>query len=160
MLALVGSALVLEHQPEMGAPGSQRRPAVAPARDALAGQVPGSPAEAGPSVRLAVAGAARAFLPAYLSYEVGDLRPASARALRASATPEFGDALLGAPPRSTAAGRPPDAARLRRLRIKLVPGSPSWADLNATARRGGHQEGLSFVFELRGGRWLAAGVGE
>lgn len=157
--ALIASALLLALGRGGADRGSPSRPSSLPARSGLTAA--GLAARAGPSnERRASLATARAFLPAYLRYEAGEFDSVVARALQASATPEFAAALLGASPRPTGGGRLPAPARLRRFRVRLVPGSPEWGELGGTADRDGHTERLSFVLEHRGHRWLVSGVGE
>jgi hypothetical protein len=162
-ITLLAAALVFSLRGQGGDSGVGRHQSGARPRTPVANasataiQGPTPPASTEPS---AVKTTADVFLPAYLRYEVGDLSPGVAHALRASAMPEFADALLAAPPRPTAAGGLPAAASLRGYRVSITPGAPLWAEVSGTARRGLSTERVSFVFENRGGRWLASGVGE
>jgi hypothetical protein len=163
VLALVASALVLALGTRRPVPAPSSAPSVRPAASGLIAPRPtsGAPAPAEPSrPRSPAATTARRFLPAYLRYEVGDLARPVARALRASATPQFAAALLGAPPRPIGGGPLPGPARLRRFRVRVAAGAPGWGELSGTAERGGHIERLTFVLERRGTSWLVTGVGE
>ena len=103
--------------------------------------------------------AARRFLAAFGRYEVGERGAGLARALRATATPGFAARLLAAPPRAPAAGRYPPRARLGRVEVAFVALSPPRAIVSGEARRGDAPAQFSFLFELRGRRWLASGPG-
>ncbi len=102
---------------------------------------------------------ARRFLAAFGRYEVGERGSGLARALRATATPGFAARLLAAPPRAPAAGRYPPRARLGRVEVSFVALSPPRAIVSGEARRGDAPAQFSFLFELRGRRWLASGPG-
>ena len=100
--------------------------------------------------------AAHPFLAAFLRYEAG---AEVAAALRASATPAFAARLLAAPPRPTGPGYLPPA-RLGALRITFLSARADRALVRASAARAVGAEQLSFVFERRGGRWLASAPGQ
>ena len=113
------------------------------------------------SVRLRgrVRAAAYRFLAAFGRYEVGDLDPGVRAALRATATPAVAAALLARPPRAPAPGAFPPRARLGRVEVAFVSVAPPRAIVSGEARRGGVPAQFSFLFEPRGGRWLASGPG-
>ncbi|HET7054205.1 MAG TPA: hypothetical protein VFI09_09870 [Solirubrobacterales bacterium] len=104
--------------------------------------------------------AARPFLAGFLRYEAGADGPALAGELRASATPAFAARLLAAPPRSPSPASDPPPARLGAIQVTFLSARADRALLRAGAERGGAEEQLSFVFECRGGRWLAAAPGQ
>lgn len=108
-------------------------------------------------VRPALTASARRFLVAFLRYEVGDRSHAVGRALRATAAPEFATELLRAPPRPPHRARP---ATLGPLAFATVSSDPPLVSVSGTAHRPTGPEQLSFVFELRHGRWLASAAGE
>ena len=148
--ALITAALLLGHGAD-----TATSPASPPRTDLpLAPRRPGPKASPG-----APAASARRFLTAFLRYEVGDRDPSVARDLRRTSTHQFASDLLRDPPlrRGQAEGRP---ATLGRLSIVPIPGDPPLVSVSATARRRSGPEQLSFVFELRGGRWLASAPGE
>jgi hypothetical protein len=103
---------------------------------------------------------ARRFLSAFLRYEVGDLDPQVRATLRDAATPGFAARLLAAPPRPPAPGSFPPPARLRRIEVAFVALAPPRAILSGEALRSDAPAQFSFLFELRGGRWLASGAGQ
>lgn len=100
---------------------------------------------------------ARRFLSAFFRYEVGDLNPKIAQALRRTATAEFAATLLRRAPRAVA-GTPP--ARIDRLSLALLRTQPPGALLSGAASRGSAAEQFSFLFALRRGVWLASGPGQ
>lgn len=137
-------------------------PPPAPAAGAAGGFAAPSPrllAARSALLRDRVRAAARRFLAAFTRYEVGERGPGVARALRANATPGFAARLLAAPPRAPAAGRYPPRARPGRIEVAFVALSPPRAIVSGEARRAGAPAQFSFLFELHGGRWLAAGPG-
>ncbi|HET7445392.1 MAG TPA: hypothetical protein VFJ57_12100 [Solirubrobacterales bacterium] len=149
-VGLVGLALAL-------APGSP--PAPVPARAAQA-------AVAHPVPSLLAAArrrkshldvAARAFVGAFLRYEAGDLPAPVARSLGRLTTAGFGRELLGAPPRQIG-GRP--TARIIAVETAFLDPAADRALVRGVARRADGPEELSFVFVLRGGRWLAVRAAE
>jgi hypothetical protein len=101
---------------------------------------------------------ARRFLRAFLRYEAGESSAGLRRVLRTGCSPPFAAELLAAPPRRPTSRLAP--ATLRRIFISLIPSSPPRAFVSASATRPTGVEHLSFLFDLRGGRWLARGVGE
>jgi len=135
------------HAGAFGTPGGEDLPAGRSAPPALS------------RGRRAVASAARRFLAAFLSYEVGDTSPAVLAALRAASTAEFAARLLLSPPRPPGEGLP-RRARLVGVEVTLLASAAPRALVSGTLRRRGTLEGFAFVFERRGGRWLASGVGE
>lgn len=102
--------------------------------------------------------AARGFLGAFLRYEVGQLSPAVARGLRASATPSFASELLMQPP-GRAAPRMRVEARLGSIEVTFLSAVPPQALITGIAHRGGFSERFSFVLERRGLAWLAKEAG-
>ena len=103
---------------------------------------------------------ARLFLRAFFRYEVGDLGPGVAGALRASATPSFARQLLAAPPRPMAAGSYQLPARLGPLEAAVVAPDASRVVVSGEAHRGPASEQFSFVFVHAPGGWLASGPGQ
>jgi len=119
-----------------------------------------SPPQRQPSpVRSALTSSARRFLLAFLRYEVGDLSPALTRSLRVSATHAFAAELLRTPPRPPRGPRGA-APSLGPLAFATVSSEPPLVSVSGTAHRPTGPEQLSFVFELRHGRWLASAPGE
>jgi hypothetical protein len=134
-----------------GEGGARRRPPEAVAERT-------SPARERAELRDDIAPAARAFLAAYLRYEVGDRSARTRASLRAHATGRFAGYLLAATPRAP-------VSILRRARIvalHVVPVSlfPPRAAVTGSATRPAGPEQLSFLFECRSGRWLAAAAGQ
>lgn len=103
--------------------------------------------------------AARHFLGAFLRYEVGQVSPAVARGLRASATPSFASELLMQPP-GKAAPRMRVEARLGSIEVSFLSAVPPQALITGIAHRGGFSERFSFVLERRGLAWLAKEASE
>jgi hypothetical protein len=108
--------------------------------------------------RAALVVAARRFLSAFFRYEVGETGPSVRSALRANATPAFAAELLRSPVRVPA--QRPQVAKLGALTVDAASISPPRVLVSGTAIRGGLPEGFSFLFESRGGVWLASGAGE
>lgn len=100
---------------------------------------------------------ARAFVAAFLHYEVGDLSAPVKRAIRSRATEDLARTLLNDPPRVPAGDR---AARGRLLAIsggqELDDGRVQTA---ASIRRGGQRSAMVLTLVARGGRWLVSQVG-
>jgi hypothetical protein len=104
-----------------------------------------------------VEAAARAFLDAYLPYEVGEIDGATEAALERTTTSEFGEQLLGSPPRfPPGLGKPPAGAEL--LAIDALPVSADRARIVAKLRRGVDLEAAAFELRRIGGHWLISGV--
>lgn len=103
-------------------------------------------------------GAARNFLTAFLRYEVGDLAPTVRRELHRNTAPGFLRELLARRAAPHPAASAP--ARIARLRITLLSSAPGRALLTGSARRAGHLEQFSFLFEAHRGLWRAVGPGE
>lgn len=101
--------------------------------------------------------AATAFIGAFLRYEVGDLPASVARSLGRLTTADFGRCLLGASPRQLG-GR--ELARIIKVETAFLDPAADRALVRGVARRADGPEELSFVFVLRGGRWLAARAAE
>jgi len=101
--------------------------------------------------------AATAFIAAFLRYEVGDLPASVARSLDRLTTARFGGYLLGARPRQL--GRR-GLARIVKVETAFLDPAADRALVRGVARRPDGPEELSFVFVLRGGRWLAARAAE
>jgi hypothetical protein len=111
--------------------------------------------------RLRVRSAARRFLEAFFSYELGDLSASVRVRLRGYATPDFSATLLAAAPRLTAVGMARARARLGALEVTFLgTSSPPSALVQGTAIRAGRAEPLSFRFERGARGWLAAGIGQ
>jgi hypothetical protein len=100
---------------------------------------------------------ARLFLTAFLAYEVGNLGPGLAHQLRATSSPSFHHELLTDRPDPAAPSAP---AKLTRLSVIVLSRRPPRALVSGSARRRGGSEEFAFLFERRGGRWLAAGAAE
>ncbi len=99
----------------------------------------------------------RPFLKAFLRYEV-DVSGAGLRnALRRAATADFASELLAAQPH---APHNVPSAQIIHLRITDLSRTPPRALVSGTAIRAGRPEPFAFLFEARGGRWLAAGPAE
>lgn len=101
--------------------------------------------------------AATAFISAFLRYEVGDLPASVSRSLGRLTTASFGRYLLGARPRQLG-GR--ELARIVKVETAFLDPAADRALVRGVARRADGPEELSFVFVLRGGRWLAARAAE
>ncbi len=108
-------------------------------------------------LRPALTASAHRFLLTFLRYEIGERSHAVSRALRATAAPEFAAELLRAPPRLP---HHPGPATLGPLAFATVSSDPPLVSVSAVAHRPTGPEQLSFVFELRRGRWLASAAGE
>ncbi len=147
--ALLCLAAVLFAGPNTpGSPSPERSPAArSPA-----------PAHRGAALRAALRRAARQFLAAFFQYEVGQSGGGVRRALRETTTARFAASLMRQPPRLSARSSP--SARLTRLSITVLPALPPRALVSGAARRGGSEEQFSFLFQVRGGAWLASGPGE
>ncbi len=102
--------------------------------------------------------AARRFLLAFLSFEVGAGGRATRRTLRADASAAFAHRLLEAAPGARVAGR--DPARLGTLRLHPLSGRPELVLVTGTALRPSGPEPLAFLFGHRRGRWLAVAPAE
>lgn len=102
--------------------------------------------------------AARTFISAFLRYEVGDLPVAVARSLDHLTTAEFRHYLLASPPRRPSRGH--SRAQIVEVETAFLSPAAARALVRGVARRPDGPEELSFVFVLRGGRWLAAGAAE
>ncbi len=101
--------------------------------------------------------AARAFIGAFLRYEVGDLPASVARSVDRLTVASFGHYLLGARPRQLGDRR---AARIVKVETAFLSPTADRALVRGVARRPDGPEELSFVFVLSGGRWLAARAAE
>jgi hypothetical protein len=101
--------------------------------------------------------AATGFIESFLRYEVGDLPPAVACSLRRLSTASFGRYLLETRPRQHG---PRGVARIVAVEAAFLDRRTDRALVRAAARRPDGPEELSFVFLLRGGRWLAARAAE
>lgn len=101
--------------------------------------------------------AATVFIAAFLRYEVGDLPAPVARSLDRLTTARFGRYLLGARPRQLG-GR--EQARIVKVETAFLDPAADRALVRGVARRPDGPEELSFVFVLRGGRWLASEAAE
>ena len=101
--------------------------------------------------------AATAFIGAFLRYEVGDLPASVARSLDRLTTARFGGYLLSARPRQL--GRR-ELARIAKVETAFLDPAADRALVRGVAQRPDGPEELSFVFVLRGGRWLAARAAE
>lgn len=140
---------------------------------APSGPAPTAPASPAPPAPVAVPGsdlitaagrrkahldrAAMAFIGAFLRYEVGDLPTSVARSLDRLTTARFGVYLLGARPRQLG-GR--EQARIVQVETAFLDPAADRALVRGVARRPDGPEELSFVFVLRGGRWLASEAAE
>ncbi len=100
--------------------------------------------------------AASAFTGAYLRYGVGDLSAPVSRLIDRLSTAGFGRYLLGAAPRPLGGG----VARIVELEATFLDPAADRALVRGVARRPDGPEEFSFVFVLRGGRWLAARAAE
>jgi hypothetical protein len=137
----------------------------APAPTAPSSSAVPSPAAVPGSDLIAAAGrrkahldrAATAFIRAFLRYEVGDLPASVARSLDRLTVASFGRYLHGAPPRQLGDRR---AARIVKVETAFLDPAADRALVRGVARRPDGPEELSFVFVLRGGRWLATRAGE
>jgi hypothetical protein len=108
-------------------------------------------------VPVAARRAARHFLAAFLSDEVGSGGLAARAAIRAYSVGALARELLADPPRAfTDAAR----ARLGALRLHRLPGRPGLLLISGTARRTAGPEPFAFLFARRGGRWLALAPAE
>ena len=101
--------------------------------------------------------AASAFIGTFLHYEVGELPAALARSLRRLSTPSFGRYLLDARPRQDGAR---GVARIVAVETDFLGPGADRALARGVARRADGPEEISFLFVLRGGRWLAARAAE
>jgi hypothetical protein len=164
-LFLAASAAILAAALLFALRGGQPTPLPAAAdrrpgnRVSLADAGPRAPAMRMRQLRREVKRSARRFLSAFFRYEVGETAPSVRRALRASATPRFAAGLLTAAPRAPGGEFPPPA-RLGRIEIAFVSVLPPRAVISGVAHRRGGSEWFSFLFEHRGGAWLADGAGE
>jgi hypothetical protein len=102
--------------------------------------------------------AARRFILAFLSDEVGVAESSSARAIRAGAIPSFAREILGRPPPLST--EESDKAPLRSLHVRRLPGRPDLALVSGSARRPSGPEQFAFLFARREGRWFALAPGE
>ena len=101
--------------------------------------------------------AARHFLAAFFSDEVGSGGLAARTAIRAYSVGALTRELLADPPRaSTDAAR----ARLGALHLHRLPGRPGLLLISGTARRPSGPEPFSFLFARRRRRWLAVAPAE
>lgn len=100
----------------------------------------------------------RAFLRAFLRYEVGEVDAAVRRGLRESATEEFASQLLGAPPR-VPAGVPRAHLVVGEMEFVPLDEAARRAQINGTLERAGRREAFSFTVEHFPGGWLVSGVG-
>jgi hypothetical protein len=101
--------------------------------------------------------AGRAFIGAFLRYEVGDLPTSVARSVDRLTVASFGRYLLSARPRQLG---DPRAARIVEVETAFLNATADRALVRGVARRPDGPEELSFVFVLSGGRWLAARAAE
>jgi hypothetical protein len=114
-----------------------------------------APPHQGP-VPAAARSAARHFLAAFLTDEVGG-GLAARTAIRAYSVGALARELLAdPPPASTDAAR----ARLGALHLHRLPGRPGLLLVSGTARRPSGPEPFSFLFARRGRRWLALAPAE
>jgi hypothetical protein len=97
--------------------------------------------------------AARRFVEAFLSFEVGMGEGAARKAIRAGADTAFARELLSGPSPPTAPD--PGPAPIAILRVGRLPGRPGRALVFGTARRQSGPEPFAFLFGRRQGRWLA-----
>jgi hypothetical protein len=103
--------------------------------------------------------AGRRFLRFYLPYEVGKATPAIAAGLRASASPEFADELLGRAPRvPPGVAREPAEAQLFGIDAFALNGDLGGGQIVAKLRRDGGLEAAAFELHRVAGRWLVIGV--
>ena len=109
------------------------------------------------SVPTAALTAARHFLSAFLSLEVGSGGRAARAAMRTDSVGSLTRELLTGSPRSSAATAP---ARIGVLHLHRLPGHPRLLVVSGSARRPSGPEPFSFLFARRGGRWLAAAPAE
>jgi hypothetical protein len=147
---LIGLAVVLAPSGSAPAPPPRAAPATAaiPGAELIA-------AVGGQKARLDRA--ATEFIGAFLRYEVGDLPAPVTRSLDRLSTAAFGHYLLGARPRQL--GRRA-AARILKVETAILDSAADRALVRGVARRADGPEELTFVFVLRGGRWLAARAAE
>jgi hypothetical protein len=108
-----------------------------------------------PSPRREIIAVARRFATAYFDYQDGRSGRRVREALRASATPGLGTALLGAPVR-VPAGRRPRRSRLTALHILKI--TPTAAYVLTTLRHRGHRRQLVITLRRRGRSFTAAAV--
>lgn len=149
--ALIALAMAL-------APAGPAPPPSPPRAAETAAAVPGSELIAAARRRKArLDRAAIDFIGAFLRYEVGDLPAPVARSLRRLSTASFGRYLLDARPRQLGAR---GAARIVKVETAFLDRAAGRALVRGVARRADGPEELSFVFVLRGGRWLAARAAE
>ncbi len=150
-VGLIALALALApSDPPPSPPGSESAPATV--------AVPGSDLIAAAARRKArLDRAASAFIGAYLRYGVGDLSAPVVRSIDRLSTAGFGRYLLRAAPRPL--GRR-GAARIVELESTFLDPAADRALVRGVARRPDGPEEFSFVFVLRGGRWLAARAAE
>jgi hypothetical protein len=99
---------------------------------------------------------ARAFLTAYLRFEVGDSATAARRAIRRTATSDLARALRD-PPRVAGDARP-ERGRIARLELGAAP-SARGVEVVATIARGGSLTPLTVRLELEEGGWRVSGLG-
>ena len=103
--------------------------------------------------------AGRRFLRFYLPYEVGKGGPAIAVGLRATASPEFADELLGTAPRvPPGLAWEPAEAQLLGIDALVLDGNPGAGRIVAKLRRDAGLEAAAFELHRLGGRWLVTGV--
>jgi len=147
---LIGLAVALAPSDPAPAPPPRAAPATA--------AVPGSELIAAAGRRKArLDRAATAFIDAFLRYEVGDLPASVVRSIDRLTIVSFGRYLLGARPRQLGDRR---AARIVKVETAFLSPTADRALVRGVARRPDGPEELSFVFVLRGGRWLAARAAE
>ena len=138
--------------------GSTPAPAPAPRRTPTADAAPASQLIATGGRRKArLDRAARTFIAAFLRYEVGDLSSSVVRPLNRLTTSAFGRYLLEAPPRQLGKR---ELARIVEVEAAFLDPAADRALIRGVARRADGPEELSFVFILRGGRWLAVRAAE
>lgn len=105
---------------------------------------------------------ARRFLRAFAAYEAGGAGPDKRAALKETASPEFVDELLSAPPRVPPGAVAPQAAKLGK--VEFVPDDVerrriASAELVGELRRGGEAEPIAIELRLSAGEWLVLGLG-
>jgi hypothetical protein len=119
--------------------------------------VPGSELIAAQRRKARLDQAATGFIGVFLRYEVGELPAPLARSLARRTIASFGRYLLDARPRQLGPRVP---ARIVKVETVFLDRGGRRALVRGVARRADGPEELSFVFVLRGGRWLAARAAE
>lgn len=149
--ALVALAPLLAPRDAEGPPARLPAPALAPRNTAMlsAARRKGALATI----------AARRFVAAYLRCEAGERSAAVRAAVSGTATPAFARDLLADQGRQ-AGPAPAASARIDRIDLSFLTTSGRRALVTGLARRPDGPEEFAFVFERRGGRWLAVGAAE